>query len=96
MNAIKPDQDGRVLVQTGEVPEINASLEQASRIASALDAIIRGTGSIGIIIKPGDQSSSLRFFKDDEYLTLRIVEELEQIELEPTEVDKRRASCCAT
>jgi hypothetical protein len=71
MKAIKPDQDGRVLVQGPELPQINASLEQASRIASAFDAIIRCADSIGITSKGGEQPSSLRFCRDDEYLTLR-------------------------
>jgi hypothetical protein len=92
MEKTRPDPGGRVLIHDKNVPEIHASLAQAKRIASAVDAIIRTLALAGIQATPGDETSSLRFSKGDDYLPLRIEEEVDEVELPPTQEQKRRPS----
>jgi hypothetical protein len=80
------------LIRNKDAPEIRASPAQAKRIASAVDAIKRRLDSAKIQTSASDESSSLRFSKGDDYLILRIEEAVEEVEVAPTQEQKRRPS----
>jgi hypothetical protein len=92
MEKAEPDEDGRVLIRHKDAPEIRASSAQAKRIASAVDAITRHLDSAEIRTRASDESSSLRFSKGNDYLILRIEEAVEEVEVSPTQEQKRRPS----
>ncbi len=93
MEGATVDETGRVKIEARDIPKIIASPGQADRIAQALHVLIERLALLGVALKDGNESKpTLLFTKKEDYLTVQIEEEIEEIERPVTVAEKRRPS----
>ena len=93
VDAAKPAEDGRIQIRTANLPEVNCSLSLAIRVAGAVHVIADQLEERGVTTRAGKEpGTALQFVSGEDAVSLRMEEEMEELERTPTAAEKRRPS----
>lgn len=85
-----PDETGRTHIQVKDLPEILVSPSQAGRVAGVVHVLIEKALELGFELKEAEPI--IHFAHKQDYLTLRIEEQIEEVEHPVTKEQKRKPS----
>ena len=93
LNAAKPAEDGRIQIRTPNLPEVICSPALAIRVAGAVHVLAEQLEERGVIARIGKEPGAvLQFARGEDAISLRMEEEMEELEHIPTAAEKRRPS----